>query len=102
MKTTTHRPPTGPTPTRFEEGRIGPTLRRWIAKHPGVVRAISHGGGYCTDRGTAYDVLLAPGYIVPYEGHIIIEATVEATIGQLSRVTPCDCADCQAEIKAGY
>lgn len=71
------------------EGRIPKTLRAYADRHAHQIVEISYDGGFCTDSGYAYDVLLRPGW--QWEGgHTIIEPTIAATIGQLRMITPCD------------
>lgn len=82
---------------RYEEGRIPKTLRRWLDRNSEKVAAVSHGGGYCTDSGDAYDVLMEPGWRVQDGMHTIIEATVSDTLAKLRTAEPCDCADCRRE-----
>lgn len=83
------------------EGRIPKTLRDYIEKHcADKVVEVEHGGGYTTESGTAYDVLLVPGWSVgpAYDwSHTIIEPTVRDVIAQLRTLQPChDDDECKA------
>ena len=80
--------------TRFESA-IPKTLRQWIETHPDVVYAISYEGGYATESGRAYDILLMPGFTTDEGMHTIIESTVAETLRQLRTVQPgCKCKEC--------
>lgn len=83
---------------RYEEGAIPKSLRAVLdKKFVRQVMAISHGGGYSTTSGNAYDVLLRPGWSVEGCEHLIIEPSIADVLDKLRTVGPCDCAQCQHE-----
>jgi hypothetical protein len=77
------------------EGNIPKNLRAWCDKHPERVTEVSQGGGYNTDSGMAYDVLLRRHWgRSDGDGHTIIESTAKDTLAELRAAKPCTCEDC--------
>lgn len=75
------------------------TLRRWIDAHPEKVAEFDCGGGYGTDSGFAYDILLRAGWrMCDDHVHTLIEPTVAAMLAQLRTLSPCDCDECRQMI----
>lgn len=74
------------------------TLRRWLDKNADKVVEFDCGGGYSTDSGFAYDILLRAGWRMSDDYvHTLIEPTVAAMLAQLRDVSPCDCDSCKEE-----
>ena len=71
------------------------SVRNWCEKHPDRVRDADYGGGYSTDSGKAYDILLERGWSTSEQGlHTIIEGTAKEALAELRGIEPCECHDC--------
>jgi hypothetical protein len=72
------------------------SLTKWIEKHREMVCEADYGGGYNTDSGRAYDILLNRGFCWMEPGlHTIIEETATATLICLREVEKCNCHSCE-------
>lgn len=85
------------TPIKYESANIPKTMRALLERHADKVKAVDFGGGFCTDSGNAYDVVLRPGWVVKDDGtHGIIEPTISDVRDKLSMVIRCACKGCLA------
>lgn len=76
------------------------SLKRWIDAHPEKVEEFDCGGGYSTDSGFAYDILLRAGWRKDDDYvHTLIEPTVRDMLAQLRSVSVCDCDECNERIE---
>jgi hypothetical protein len=76
------------------------TLKRWIEANPDKVYEFDCGGGYGTESGFAYDILLRAGWRMGDDHvHTLIEETVKEMLAQLRAVVPCDCDECKVLIE---
>lgn len=74
------------------------TLRRWLDANTDKVVEFDCGGGYGTDNGFAYDVLLRSGWSMCDDAvHTLIEPTVKDMLSQLRSTKRCDCESCKEE-----
>lgn len=80
------------------EGVIPATLRRYCDRHRHQIAAVAAGGGYATDSGFAYDVMLRDGWCDgsdPFGScHTLIEATLKEILSALRGIRQCECDDC--------
>lgn len=73
------------------------TLKRWLDAHADKVDEFDCGGGYGTESGFAYDILLRAGWRMGDDFvHTLIESTVRDMLDRLKAVVPCDCDECKA------
>ena len=72
------------------------TLKRWLDVNADKVKEFDAGGGYSTDSGFAYDVLLRAGWRRGDDWvHTLIEPTVKDMLSQLRAVVRCECDECK-------
>jgi hypothetical protein len=70
-------------------------LIKALAKYGHAISTVDHGGGYCTESGTAYEVCLKDGWCFDPAEHIAIEQTASDMSRRLRDIGPCKCQQCR-------
>jgi len=82
------------------EGSIPDKLRMYCDRHRHQIAAVNAGGGYATDDGFSYDVMLRDGWKDGSDAmgscHTVMNTTLKGILIALRGVLPCDCTDCTA------
>ena len=71
-----------------------PTLRAWLQAN-GEKIAEADTFAEAGTRTSAYDILLAKGWITADGTHVVFESTARAVLRQLRRLKPCACERCR-------